>query len=105
MGDDGGGCSYCAAMEAQVARLQAQVSQLENQVQRLEQENRRLRQMVERLRNIVQQARAACLYYARQAMEVLGQKSGVPRPAWAYNKGMYGVARNVLAILSQGLGG
>ncbi|NIV38790.1 MAG: hypothetical protein GWN58_58055 [Anaerolineae bacterium] len=101
---EGGSCSGCG-LAGQVAALEARVSQLEAEVDRLQRENERLRQIIERLRRIIQQARAACAYYIQETMKVLGQKSGIQRAVWAYNKGGYKVARNLLAILSQGQGG
>ena len=101
---EGGDCSGCG-LAAQVGQLQARVSQLEAEVEQLRRENEKLRRLIERLRRIIQQAREACAYYIQETQKVLSQKSGVPRAAWAYNKGGYTVARNLLAILSQGQGG
>lgn len=101
---EGGNCSGCALV-SQVGQLQARVNQLEAEVQQLRRENERLREIIERLKRIIQRAREACAYYIQETMKVLSQKSGVPRAAWAYNKGGYKVARNLLTILSQGQGG
>ena len=98
---EGGDCASCG-LAGQVASLQARVSQLEAEVDRLQRENERLRRMIERLKHVIQRAREACAYYIQETMKVLSQKSGVKRAVWAYNLGGNKVARNLLAILSQG---
>ena len=101
---DGGSCSGCG-LASEVAALEAQVARLEAEVARLQRENEYLRRIIEKLRRILEQARQACAYYVAKTMEILGQKSGVKRAVWAYNKGGHKVARNLLAILNQGQGG
>jgi len=92
---DSGYCSNCAALEAQVAQLQAQVAHLQR-------ENEELRRMVERLKRVLEWAKAQCRGYIAQTRETLDKSSGVPRARWAYCRGAYEVAYNVLAILQGG---
>ena len=98
MGDsEGGGCSNCASLQAQVNALQQQVVQLRR-------ENEHLRQRIERLRQALQRARDVCQFYMQQTGAVLAHKSGIPRGQWAYAKGGYTVASRLWAILGQGEG-
>jgi hypothetical protein len=101
---EGGNCSGCG-LAGQVASLQARVARLEAENEQLRRENEKLRRIIERLMRVIQRARQVCAYYIQETMKVLSQKSGVPKAAWAYNSGGYTVARNLLAVLSQGQGG
>lgn len=92
MGDDGGGCSNCAAMAAQVAKLQAELAAARQEIQRLQ-------ERVQQLERVIRMARALCQGAKEEFGQVLSQRSGVKRGNWAYAKGGYTVACRILTAL------
>lgn len=92
---DGGYCSNCAALAAQLQAAQQQIAQLQREVQTL-------RARLQRLQQVLQLARAACLNYLAQVQPVLSKSSGVPRAAWSYCRGVHTVAAHLITLLTGG---
>jgi hypothetical protein len=74
-------CDQCQALAAENAALQGEVK-------RLQQENKRLRARLKVIRDFVE-----------RVLNILSQRSGVPRGKWAYTRGADAVASRVLGMM------
>jgi len=72
----------------------------EYEIERLRMQNRKLKRIINCLLETIAKTAGYADTVRNTSSVVLAQKSGVPRGKWAYHKGRYEVAENVLFYLS-----